>query len=155
MELFLLRHGSAHPDASRDSERTLNATGREEVQCNLLAHQHLLQNITHILVSPYVRAQQTCEVAQQFLPVQAASQKETVDFLTPCGNPQNLLDFLNARRYPSVLCVTHQPLVGTLVDDICGFEPGQYRMGTGALACVTFANVIAKGFGELQWLKQP
>lgn len=153
MELFLLRHGSANPDAPRDSERTLNARGREEVHRNLSAHQALLQGVTHVLVSPYVRAQQTCEIALEYLPQMSQGHISTVEFLTPCGNPQDLLDYLYQNAFASVLCVSHQPLLGTLVDDICGFEPGQYRVGTGALARITFADVVAKGMGELQWLK--
>lgn len=155
MDLFLLRHGSAHPDAPKDSERALNAPGREEVARIMAANQAYLRGVSHVLVSPYRRAQQTCEIALNYLDANARERCEIVDFLTPCGNPQNLLDELLQRAYPSVLCVSHQPLLGTVLDEACGFDPGQYRLATGALAHIHFADLVAKGLGSLLWLRQP
>lgn len=155
MELFLLRHGRAHTEAVKDSDRALDAKGREEVAQIMAANQAQLQSIEDVLVSPYLRAQQTCDIAFGYLPEAAKARCQTVDFLTPCSNPQLVLDYLFAQNYTSVICVSHQPLLGTLLDEICGFEPGQYRLGTSALACIHFPDVVARGLGELKWLKQP
>lgn len=158
MELFLLRHGSAVPDAARDCDRVLNAVGREEARLSAQTNAEALSRLTHVLVSPYARAQQTCDIVLKTLGVSSnvALLPQTVDFLTPCSNPQSLLDYLYQMPFrSSVLCVAHQPLLGTLLDEICAFEPGQYRMGTGALAYIHFDEVIAKGLGSLQWLQHP
>ncbi len=155
MELFLLRHGSAHTTADKDSERTLDAIGREEVSRNLSGNSDALAGVTQLLVSPYARAQQTADIAQSLLHFDTLPKRQTVDFLTPCGNPQHLIDHLYQHNYSSVLCVSHQPLLGTILDEICGFEPGQYRLSTGTLVCIEFSEVIAKGLGVLKWLKHP
>ncbi len=155
MKLFLLRHGSAHPQARKDSERELTVAGQTEIKTVL---EGVGQNlgVTRVLASPYVRAQQTVTLALSILGL--TIKPETSELITPGGNPQAFLDYLQANYGDSnhvVLCVSHQPFLGTLLDDICGFEPGQYRMGTGAFACIEFNSIIAKGLGELLWLKQP
>ena len=155
MELFILRHGSAHPDAVKDSERALNATGREAVEQILRENAQRLEGINHVLVSPYLRAQQTCEIALRFLPKIPAKNVHTVDCLVPTASPKSVIEHLSERGFSSVLCVSHQPLLGTLLDEICDFEPGQYRLATGALAQIHFDDLVAKGLGKLRWLKQP
>lgn len=164
LKLFLLRHGRAEPAAPTDAGRKLSALGREEIQQVADAHFSLLSGVSKILASPYLRAQQTRDLVAGRLgcakdtPIGTASalQMHTVDFLTPSANPQKFLDYLGAcADQSSILCVSHQPLLGTLLDEICGFEPGQYRMGTGALAYIHFDQIVAKGFGELKWIKHP
>lgn len=153
MDVFLLRHGAAEPVANRDRDRSLTAEGREALHRILQANQRDLNQVQTVLTSPYARTLQTSELAATYLssvdiPVEAHT------FLTPDGNPQDVLDWLSQCNKQTVLLVTHQPLVGTLVDELCGFEPGQYRMGTGALAWVSMA-IVARGLGELHWMKQP
>lgn len=154
MDIFLLRHGNAESSAPRDRDRKLSAQGREELRAVLSACHTELAAVDAVLVSPYVRAQQTCEIALQYLPQISVQQQQTVDFLKPGGNPQAVIDWAYTTSCQSVLMVTHQPLVGTLLDELCGFESGRYRMGTAALAAVR-ASVVARGLGELLWLKQP
>lgn len=154
MQLFLLRHGNAESAASKDSERQLSAAGREELRTVLASCQDELANIDCVLVSPYVRAQQTCEIALNYLPNINNHQRSTVGFLKPTGNPQAVFDWAASADCRAALLVTHQPLVGTLLDELCGFEPGLYRMGTAALAAVD-AEIVARGLGDLRWLKQP
>lgn len=153
MNLFLLRHGNAESSAPRDRDRRLSAAGRDELRVVLSACQSELASVDAVLVSPYVRAQQTCEVALRYLP-QTSGQPQTADFLKPDGSPQAVIDWAYGASCESVLLVTHQPLVGTLLDELCGFEPGLYRMGTAGLAAVR-ADVVARGLGELLWLRQP
>lgn len=154
MELFLLRHGNAESSAPKDSERPLSAAGREELRNVLSSCREDLKKVEYVLVSPYVRAQQTCEIAREYLPQISDGQQSTVDFLKPAGSPQAVFNWAAIANCKSVLLVTHQPLVGTLLDELCGFEPGLYRMGTAALAAVN-ADVVARGLGEFLWLKQP
>lgn len=154
MELFLLRHGNAESSAPRDRDRELSAEGREELRVVLSACGEQLASVDYVLVSPYLRAQQTCDIARSYLPQITAEQQQTVDFLKPNGSSQAVIDWAYSAGYQSVLMVTHQPLVGILLDELCGFEPGRYRMGTAALAAVN-APLVARGLGELVWLKQP
>jgi len=155
MDLFLLRHGCAEPSASRDRDRRLTEEGRDELQRVLTASGDSLAIITKVMASPYVRAQQSCDIAMTFLTDTAAQDRHTADFLTPGSNPQRTLDWL-AEQPPdsAVLLVTHQPLVGTLLDELCGFEAGRYRMGTAALAYLRLP-LVGRGQADLVWLKQP
>lgn len=154
MDLFLLRHGNAESVAPRDSERQLSSVGRSELHAVLSDCQSALADVDCVLVSPYVRAQQTCDIARQYLPNVSDVQQQTVSFLTPNGSPQAVIDWAFHSSCQSVLLVTHQPLVGTLLDELCGFEPGLHRMTTASLAMVKM-DVVARGLGELRWLKQP
>lgn len=155
MELFLLRHGCAEPSASRDRDRRLTAEGREELHQVIKESTAALAHINRVLVSPYVRAQQSCDVIMEYLPHLSGSQRQTLDFLTPGSNPQRMLDWLSSQPDDlNVLCVTHQPLVGTLLDELCGFEAGRYRMGTAALAHLHLP-LVGRGQAELVFLKQP
>lgn len=154
MEIFLLRHGNAESTAPRDRDRRLSAEGREEVHQVLKRSQSHLTHVDGVLVSPFVRAQQTWEIAHQYLPHISAEQSQTVDFLKPSGSPQAVIDWLYASPQKAILMVTHQPLVGTLLDELCGFEPGLYRMGTAALAALE-TEIVARGLGRFLWLQQP
>lgn len=155
MDLFLLRHGCAEPSATRDRDRKLTAEGREELQRVMTAAGADLSGITLVMASPYVRAQQSCDVAMTFLPQLAERDRHIADFLTPGSNPQRAIEWLGSQPLDSViLLVTHQPLVGTLLDELCGFEAGRYRMGTGALAYVQLP-LVGRGQANLHWLKHP
>lgn len=154
MDIFLLRHGNAESSAPRDRDRQLSAEGREELHRVLASCGEDLAGVQHVLVSPYLRAQQTCEIALQYMPQVQQAQQQTVDFLKPSGSCQAVIDWAYDAQYGSVMLVTHQPLIGTLLDELCGFEPGLYRMGTAALGAIR-ADVVARGLGELMWLRQP
>jgi phosphohistidine phosphatase len=155
MDLFLLRHGCAEPSAIRDRDRKLTAEGREELQRVMAAATPQFSAITRVMASPYVRAQQSCDIATTFLPHLADQDRHIADFLTPGSNPQRTIDWLLTQPADSaILLVTHQPLVGTLLDELCGFEAGRYRMGTGALAYLQLP-LVGRGQADLIWLKHP
>jgi phosphohistidine phosphatase len=154
MNLFILRHGNAESAAPRDSERPLSIAGRAEVHSIISRYSDDLAEVDCVLVSPFLRAQQTCAIARQYLPQISDLQQHTVDFLTPSAAPQAVIDWVFATQYKSVLMVSHQPLLGTVLDQLCNFEPGRYRMGTAALAKICVAEPV-RGLAELVWLQQP
>lgn len=155
MDLFLLRHGCAEPSATRDRDRNLTAEGREELQRVMAAVTPQFFNVTRVIGSPYVRTQQSCDIAMTFLPHLTAQDRHIADFLTPGSNPQRVIDWLHTQPADAtILLVTHQPLVGTLLDELCGFETGRYRMGTGALAYLQLA-LVGRGQADLVWFKHP
>lgn len=152
MELFILRHGEAEPYAVRDAERQLTSWGREQLTRVLTESAEALKAVTLVVTSPYIRAQQTCQVALNYVPATAADYL-SLDFLTPDSNPQQVFDWLSGITDSVVLLVSHQPLVGTIVEELCGLDHGSQHMGTGALASIKM-DVVARGMGELQWLRQ-
>ncbi len=109
MKLWILRHGEAEGHAPTDAERNLTEHGRAEV---LRSAAHLIgQPITAIIASPYVRAQQTAQLVREALGFEP--QVRTVPWLTPEGNPLEVLQKLETDD--TVLLVSHQPLVGSLI----------------------------------------
>lgn len=111
MRLWLLRHGQAGPYVrTGDHLRELTAHGRREV---LHAAGHLLgEPLQSILVSPYVRAQQTAELVHEALG--RAPALLTVDGITPDDDPREVLRLLSERSEQDLLVVSHQPLLGAL-----------------------------------------
>lgn len=108
--LCLLRHGEAEAMAPSDAQRRLTPRGEQQVRA---AAEHLQSlGLTRILVSPYVRAQQTAALVQQQLGFTGLLQ--TVSWLTPDSSPQQALGELDAFEGESLLLVTHQPFVGAL-----------------------------------------
>ena len=109
MKVWILRHGEAQAHARTDAERNLTEQGRAEA---LRSAAHLIgQPIDAIFASPYVRAQQTAQLVREALGVEPDIR--TVPWLTPEGNPQQVLEKLDADE--NVLLVSHQPLVGNLI----------------------------------------
>lgn len=151
MELFVLRHGQAEAMAPRDQDRSLTTRGREEVRLSMESNQEQLSGVEKLLVSPYIRAQQTAEIATKYL---HRVEIETTELLTPDGDISLLCGLLEAHTHKSVMLVSHQPLVGTLVNWLCGLEPGRYTMSTATLACIDTELLVAD-LGELRWLYHP
>lgn len=154
MDLFLLRHGAAESFAERDRDRALTAEGREQLNRVLQGSQEDLRDVSLVSASPFLRTQQTCNIALQYLPqIERGPNVLTSDILVPSSNPSQVLHWLSEQTAHAVLLITHQPLIGTLLNELCAFEPGRYRMGTGALAHVHL-DVMSLGAGELRWLRQ-
>ncbi|HSC68059.1 MAG TPA: phosphohistidine phosphatase SixA, partial [Cellvibrio sp.] len=82
---------------------------------------------------------------------------QTTDLLVPEANPQALIDWLDrlvrneSDSDKSILLVSHQPLVGALVNKLCAKPEGYYPMGTSSLAAIHIP-VVAKNMGDLLWL---
>ncbi|MDP3816716.1 phosphohistidine phosphatase SixA [Pseudomonas sp.] len=110
MRLWLLRHGEAEPSARSDAERNLTAHGRQQVREAAVQLQG--RPLGAMLVSPYVRAQQTAALVAETLGFGGAVQ--TVPWLTPDSDPRQVLLQLDAYPLDELLLVTHQPLVGAL-----------------------------------------
>ncbi len=129
MKLWILRHGEAEGHARTDAERNLTEHGRAEV---LRSAAHLIgQPLSAIIASPYVRAQQTAQLVREALGFEPDIR--TVPWLTPDGNPLQVLEKLNSDD--NVLLVSHQPLVGSLVSFLQhGHQRQPQPMHTASLA---------------------
>lgn len=118
MKVWILRHGEAQPHARRDADRELTAHGREQV---LHSAAYLIdQPLDRILVSPYVRAQQTAELVRKALGF--TGDLITVPWLTPESDPKHAVSQLPDSGH--VLLVSHQPFVGDLISLL---QYGHYR----------------------------
>jgi phosphohistidine phosphatase len=149
MKLWILRHGEAEPHARSDAQRNLTEHGREQVR---QAAAHLIgQSIDTMLVSPYVRAQQTAEIVRKVLGGTPAL--KTVSWLTPESDPACAVGQLPDNG--NVLLVSHQPFVGELISLL---QYGHYRspepMQTASLAQLEGDGALA-GCMHLRTVRHP
>lgn len=155
MTIFILRHGQAEAQITTDEARRLTDKGRSDTVRVVQARVADMAPLAQIWASSLVRAQQTAEIAAGYFP---QLKIQTTDLLVPEANPQALLDWLHelsaqqlVNSSESILLVSHQPLVGSLVNMLCGKPDGYYPMGTSSLAAIR-AQVIAADMGDLLWL---
>lgn len=129
MKLWVLRHGEAEPQVTTDAQRELTAHGCAQVvrSAKLLVGQPL----DAILVSPYMRAQQTAALVRETLDFEP--DLITVPWLTPDSDPKAALKLIP--ELGNTLLVSHQPFVGDLISLL---QHGHYRepqpMQTASLA---------------------
>lgn len=119
--LLIMRHGEAVPNQGTDEKRVLTDFGQQQAQ---LVGQWLDEQLSPegLLVSPYIRAQQTADaISHKVKPWQF---KQTCRDITPDANPQFAADYLNVllAENPNInswLIVAHMPLVSYLVAQYC------------------------------------
>ncbi len=149
--LCLLRHGEAEAMAPSDALRRLTLHGEQQVR--EAAESLRALGLTRMLVSPYVRAQQTAALVQQVLAFTGPLQ--TVSWLTPDSSPQQALAELDAFEGENLLLVTHQPFVGALGGLLVhGSRQQALPMHTASLALLT-GDSWAAGAMQLQALIHP
>lgn len=166
MKLFILRHGDAEVYASSDDQRQLTEQGRRNVTQTATKYAKELCTVDSVLVSPYVRAQQTADIVLSSLSLEDTAQANalsvsTVDFITPDIPPQTVINKLFSLQEQmsdaNILLVSHQPLVGYLINLFCQGQPnfmGGYPMSPASLACLEM-DVIAAGCADLVFLHNP
>lgn len=110
-------------------------------------------DIERVLVSPYLRAEQTLATVREALTLPEG--EEVLPELTPGGNAEQVGSYLQAlamQGVSSVLIVSHLPLVGYLVAELC---PGECppMFATSAIANV---DLPADGsYGKFEWQVSP
>lgn len=150
--LLVLRHGEAEGFllAGRDSERCLTEFGRQQIQRSLaeLNSKGLKPDV--ILASPYVRAKQSAEYARAAFP---CAEYQTWESLVPESDSAFLCEQLQRQTQKTILLVSHQPFVGTLLSYLCGQPEGRYPMDTASLACLeSESDLWVAGLAQMQWL---
>ncbi|KPH61032.1 histidine phosphatase [Pseudoalteromonas porphyrae] len=135
--ILIMRHGEATPMQADDASRNLTLIGQQQAE-KMGLWLHATHEPTGLLVSPYIRAQQTAlEVKKhnRFL------FEETCGDIVPEANPQVAADYLETliAMHPecdSWLVVAHMPIVSYLVDQLSiGNMP---IFNTGAVAVLSY-----------------
>ncbi len=109
--------------------------------------------IERVLVSPYLRAEQTLATVREALVLPEG--QEVLPELTPGGDAGLVACYLQAlatEGVKSVLVISHLPLVGYLVSELCPQEAPP-MFATSAIACVDFDGANCEG--KLQWQVSP
>ena len=126
MKVFIMRHGEAEVVASSDEARHLTEYGRKQsISQGQWLKTHLNStalSVQKVIVSPYVRAQETFELVNAALD-NILNDVETWSGITPYGNATLVADYLSVLQeqgVESVLLVSHLPLVGSIVSELYG-----------------------------------
>lgn len=153
MQVFIMRHGDASLEAASDSVRPLTHCGCDESRqmANWLNGQTV--EIERVLVSPYLRAEQTLVTVREALTLPEG--QDILPELTPGGDPALIacyLQVLAKEGVRSALVISHLPLVGYLVSELCPTEAPP-MFATSAIACVEYDAENASG--KLEWQVSP
>lgn len=147
MQIYIMRHGQAEMMAYSDAERNLTDIGRleSELMAKYLVEQDV--SLDAVLVSPYVRAQQTWESVSPFF--EGVTNIQILPCLTPAGSARKSVDeilALQAAGIESVLLVSHLPLVGYIVGELAP-SAGVPAFSTSAVGHISLND--DDGFAEL------
>jgi phosphohistidine phosphatase len=121
--IWILRHGEAERESSRDAERTLTDRGIRDARA---VGEWLATVVTPdltVFASPYTRAQQTAKNAVRALPNNSIA---TATWLTPDIDPAAVIAAIEKLDFSELLLVSHQPLVSALIGM---FIAADYRAG--------------------------
>ncbi len=155
MQIYIMRHGEAKMLSSSDQERALTDLGKYESQkiAKWLAKQLPEQKLDMVLVSPYVRAQQTWAACQGELP--KPKHVMTEQDITPYGNSGDVAAYLRSlamvEKPHNILLISHLPLVGYLTAEFAPMTPPMFA--TSGISCIEYDVNTDKS--ELLWLKMP
>ncbi|MBS1207585.1 MAG: phosphohistidine phosphatase [Proteobacteria bacterium] len=152
MQVFIMRHGDAALDAASDSVRPLTPCGCDESRQMATWLKGQKVDIERVLISPFLRAEQTLEKVGECMNL--PDNVDVLPELTPCGDIGLVSAYLQAlanEGTASVLVISHLPLVGYLVSELCpGEAPPMFT--TSAIACVTLGE---DGKGVFDWQMSP
>lgn len=126
--IVIMRHGEA-AYTGKSSQRVLTPSGRIFVNSQALILQKIGISFNCALCSPLIRAQETLEILSNQVPVHRI---QIVEDLLPQGNDlvADYLQVMEEESGPSILAVSHLPLVEILVESLTGsahvpaFYPG-------------------------------
>ncbi len=94
MQVFIMRHGDAALDAASDSVRPLTLCGCDESRQMATWLKGQKVDIERVLVSPFLRAEQTLEVVGECMNLPASV--DVLPELTPCGDVGLVSAYLQA-----------------------------------------------------------
>ncbi len=147
-----MRHGDAALDAASDSVRPLTVCGCDESRQMATRLKGQKVDIERVLVSPYLRAEQTLDVVGECMNL--PKDVDVMPELTPCGDVGMVSAYLQALANEGVKngAGRFTPAVGGVprLRAVPGETPPMFT--TSAIACVT---LDADGKGEFNWQMSP
>lgn len=150
MEIHLLRHGIADDGkpGSRDADRALTAEGKKKVREVIELARRSGMRPDVILSSPYKRAMETAKIAAEVLRFEEPLAEAPA--LTPMSGVSEAWDEIRLYRDSnSILVVGHEPLMGTLIEFLCG---ARVDVKKGSLTRVDVAQTGPRPLGILKWM---
>jgi phosphohistidine phosphatase len=159
VNIFILRHGEAGTHASlpsKDSERPLTESGRNEVEKVAESLLGLRIEFDRIATSPLKRAKDTAEIVVKVYDT-SAPKLEVWDELRPEGSKTDLITRLSKLKQDSdIMLVGHEPYLSTLIGEIIsGSAVSRIVLKKAGVAKVQIHSFAPKVNGELRWLLTP
>ena len=154
MKVFIMRHGEAVHYAPTDEQRALTSNGKE---CSVIVaracKQQGFSEFDKVLVSPYLRAQQTwAAISREF----SSDDVVTSDDITPYGQAEDVVEYVAAiaeiEQLQSIRLVSHLPLVGYLTAEFVG-DMSAPRFPTSGMVCIDYD--VERRQGEVLWHIHP
>lgn len=127
MNVYLVRHGAYGFEAPSDRGPALSAYGREQAAAvgQWLATQPC--TLTHLITSPYLRAQQTAAEIQAQLNT-TLEPLELMEF-SPSGEASMMQTIVESIAGEALLVVGHMCSIGTLARALCASAPTSFSTG--------------------------
>ena len=133
MHLFIMRHGEAELMANSDKARHLNTNGREQSRLQGMWLKSTALEFDKVLVSPYTRALETFDEINQVFEQQLSDTLEVWEGITPYGDSGLVSSYaalLEKEGHRNLLLISHLPLVGDIVKELCGRNPASFYPAT-------------------------
>ncbi len=136
-----MRHGAASLEASSDLARPLVKYGYNTSMYMASFLKEKSFKIERVLVSPYLRAQQTLSAVREVLTLS----EENIDIihdLKPYGNVDVIMYFLRKLAktgISSIILISHLPLICYLISELCP-EYNLPVLSTSAITCISCFN---------------
>jgi phosphohistidine phosphatase len=159
VNVFVLRHGEAGTHVtvpSKDSERPLTESGRDEIESVATSLRNLRVGLDRIVTSPLKRAKETAEIIASAYEGNAPK-LEIWEELRPEGSRQDAIQRLSRMRQDmDILLVGHEPFLSSLVGEIIsGSSSARITLKKGGVAKIQILSFAPKPSGELRWLLTP
>ena len=152
MKIYLVRHGKAADEGYRvDADRPLTDDGRARMRATARAWAKEAPSAPELwLVSPLVRAVQTCEICVDAFKVDGPV--EVTRALEPEAPISQIVERLDGERIDSIALVSHEPLCSALASHLLarsfanGFKKG---------AVLSMKRTEADKPAKLVWYLEP
>jgi phosphohistidine phosphatase len=159
VNIFILRHGEAGPHVtmpSKDFERPLTESGREEIESIGRSLRELRVEFDRCVTSPLRRAKETAEIVVGVYE-ENVPKLEIWEELRPEGNRHETVQRLSKLRQDAdILLVGHEPYLSSLIGElITGGSPARISLKKGGVAKIQMISFVPKPSGELRWLLTP
>jgi phosphohistidine phosphatase len=154
MEIYILRHGEAEPDAAgrADRDRKLTAGGKRDLKAVLQMARKAGVEPQIILTSPLRRAQETAEIAAEVLRVKRIVETRN---LLPGASPDLIWKEIGAHyKVEEILLAGHQPHVASLASLLLEAAV-MVDFKKGALVRIATQASLGPPRGVLKWMITP
>jgi len=159
MELYIIRHGLAHPLGHKndftDEKRTLTSVGRDRIREVARGLRKLGVKPEMMLTSPLVRAQETADIIADLVGVDRQMLLTTAN-LAPEFSSGDLFAEIKEKHVESIALVGHEPDLGELAGQIIsGQDQFALPLKKGGTCCIDVTETVPTFKGTLSWLLTP